>query len=179
MKNVFLMTFLLILLGFKPAYALKLFGVELITATKTSLSQAARNAGARLKKQAGEFEFYDEYFSADILENSDKLFLGFAKSSERFVFAEYEFKGLNNEKMLLKLISKYGEPKKIKQVFISDTIYRWHINGIELSYYKDWQQYKTRVIYSVPDLLAELKIAKKAVDDAIVRGKLNKQVNVY
>ncbi len=179
MKNVFFISMLLMSFSVKPVLAAKLFGVELITATKTTLRQAARRAGARLKVEAGEFEFHDEYFSADILKGSDKLFLGFSKENEKFAFAEYEFKGFNHEKMLRKLVAKYGQPIKIKKVFISDTIYRWNINGIQVSYYKDWRHYKTRVTYIVPNLLAELKVAKMKVDNAILRGELNKQINVY
>ncbi len=159
--------------------AAELFGVKLISATKSTLRQAANMAGARLKRQAGEFDFYDEYYSADILKNSDKLFFGFSKKTEKFAFAEYEFKGLRQDEMLRRLVNKYGPSQKLKQVFISDTIHRWVIDGVEISYYKDWANYKTRVTYIVPELLAELKIAKKRVGAAIARGKLNKQTNVF
>lgn len=159
--------------------AVKLFGVDLATATKTNLSQAAKNAGARLKSEAGELEFYDEYSSANILKGSDKLFFGFSKKTEKFAFAEYEFKGLNHEEMLQKLSSKYGKPKLIKQIFVSDGIYRWQVAGVEISYYKDWQQYKTRVTYIVPELLAQLKIEQIKLKNDALRGELNKQANVY
>jgi len=174
--------FILLLLGlfvFKPVQAVKLFGVDLLSATKKPLNQAAINAGARLKNEAGELEFYDEYFSADILKGSDKLFIGFLKDNEKFAFAEYEFKGLNQKQMLQKLTMKYGQPEVIKQVFISDSIYRWNVGGIEVSYYQDWSAYKTRLTYAVPERLQILKLAKKKVDEAIVRGLLNKQINVY
>jgi len=161
------------------SHSASLFGVDLLTATKTTLRQAAKTAGARLKSEAGEFEFHDEYFSADILKGSNKLFFGFSKENDKFAFAEYEFKGLNEKFMLRKLISKYGQPKKIKKTFISDAVYRWNVGGIEISYYKDWHQYKTRVTYIVPEQLVALKVAKKKVDEAITRGKLNKQTNVY
>lgn len=178
--NAIVITLSLLFAAFATApQAAKLFGVDLATATKTSLSQAAKNAGARLNRQAGELQLYDEYSSVNILEGSDKLFFGFSKETEKFAFAEYEFKGLHHEKMLQKLSSKYGEPEKIKQVFISDGIYRWQVDGIEISYYKDWQQYKTRVTYIVPELLAQLKVAQKKVKEAIVVGELNKQINVF
>ncbi len=177
MKNILIA--IILIFNFQALNAAKLFGVDLASATKTSLRQAAKNAGARLKREAGEFEFYDEYFSADILKGSDKLFFGFSKETEKFAFAEYEFKGLNNEVMLRKLTSKYGKPQKIKQKFISDEIYRWNDGGVEISYYKDWHQYKTRVTYIIPELLAQLKVAQKRVKEAIIRGELNDQTNVY
>lgn len=177
--SYFISLFTIVFFLIPPAYAAELFGLDLLTATKTTLRQAARQGGARLKKEAGEFEFYDEYFSADILKDSDKLFMGFSKETEKFAFAEYEFKGLSNDKMLQKLISKYGPPKKIKKSFISDAISRWNSGGVEISFYQDWYQYKTRVTYIVPEVLAQLKIAKNRVEKAIVRGELNKQSNVY
>jgi len=179
MKSSFFILIMALSLFLPRTYAAKLFGVDLLTETKTTLRQAAKQGGARLKKEAGELEFYDEYFSADILKGSNKLFLGFSKKTEKFAFAEYEFKGLNNDKMLQKLISKYGQPVKIKKIYISDVVYRWNVGGVEISFYQDWHNYKTRVTYIVPKLLAELKVAKNKVDEAIVRGELNKQINVY
>jgi len=167
------------ILASAPINAAKLFGVDLTSATKANLSQAARTAGARLKKEAGEFEFYDEYFSADILKGSEKLFLGFDKKTKKFAFAEYEFKGLDHDDMFRKLRYKYGAPKKIKKIFISDAVSRWVVNGIEISFYQDWYNYKTRVTYILPETLAKLKLARKQVKEAIVRGDLNKQSNVY
>lgn len=160
-------------------HAAKLFGVDLLTATKTTLRQAAKQGGARLKQEADESRFYDEYFSAGLLKGSDKLYFGYSKKTEKFAFAEYEFKGLNNEKMLLKLINKYGQPKKLKQVFISDTVYRWEVAGIEISFYRDWHQSVTRVTYVVPETLAEIKTSTKDLEFAITRGELSKQTNAF
>lgn len=166
-------------LGLNSAHAVKLFGVELVGADQTELRQVVEKAGAKKIKQAGKFEFYDEYDSSKILDGSSRLYLGFDKKNQKFVFAEYEFLGLDYSKMLFMLSKKYGNPKKIKGKFISDLTYLWQQKGMQIKLTKDWLNYKNRVLYVVPEQLQKHRAYKKQIDAAKVRGDIKKQFDAY
>ncbi|MBL7003026.1 MAG: hypothetical protein ISR69_03230 [Gammaproteobacteria bacterium] len=171
---------LLLLIGLPfSVHAAELFGVKLNNADQAELRAAAKNAGANLIKEAGKFTFFDEYNSQGVLDGSDRLYLGFSKQTKEFVFAEYEFHGINRKTMLLKLKMKYGQPKIMKGKYISDKANIWMVDGVEVRYQIDWPNYKTRVSYTKTDLLPKLLAEKKKIDAAILRGKLNKQASAY
>lgn len=176
MKVIFLIVWVQF---FSNAYAVKLFGVDLVSSNATSLRSAVRKAGAKEIKLTGEFTFYDEFESQNLINNSDKLYLGFSKEDESFVFAEYEFKGVRHLKILEKLTYKYGKPNVIPAKFISDATYEWLHEGVNVQFKVDWMVYKTRLSYQIKEKLPLLIKAKIEVDNAVVRSDINEQKDAF
>ena len=176
MKNII---FLFCLLFVLPAHAVKLFGVELVGVSQAQLRSAAERVGAKKIKYATKFEFFDAYDSSSILDGSDKLYLGFDKKDQKFVFAEYEFKGWDYSKMLFMLTKKYGKPQTIKGKYISDMTYLWQAPGMQIQLTKDWANYKYRLLYVIPERLKAHRLYKKQIDEAIVRSDIKKQYDAY
>lgn len=175
------MRWLLIVFLFLPqlSMAVSMFGIELKNAKQNELRRTIRNNGGEVVKEAGRLEFYDEYKSQNLLEGSNRIYLGFLPEDKTFAFAEYEFIGIQQNWMLAKMKKKYGNPITIEGKFISDKIHVWQSEGIEIRFYIDWAAYKTRITYAVPEKLALLKEEKQRIDAAILRGELSKQDHAF
>lgn len=140
-----------------PCVAVELFGVPLAQANKGNLGMAARAAGAKLM-DTGRPEIYEVFESTEVLIESERLYLGFDAQDNGFAFAEYHISSLSHRRMLDKLKRKYGEPNEQKGKFISDQLYRWEVNGISISYQRQFGCRCSALRYTVP---AKLGIVKK------------------
>lgn len=169
-----LLTVCLIMLA-RPAAALELFGVQLESTVRDQLREAAKNAGLVLIREGGEESWFDLYDSSEALAGSRRLYLGFVKKDQRFAFAEYEFPGLQHKRILQNLKRKYGPAEVQGGRFVSDHRYRWILDGIRIELSSDWQNYRTRLIYTNPPNMAALfaeRAAKNRPDGA-------EQVSLY
>ncbi len=144
--------------------AAELFGVPLKSASHDDLSTAAKQAGVSLIREGGETNWFDVFDSQSVLSGSSRLYLGYVKQDRRFAFAEYEFIGLKQSKMLAKLKRKYGKPQVLAGKYISDKRYRWQQGGIEISLTTDWSRYRTRLSYIEPQAMTSLKQEQQAAD---------------
>ncbi|MDH3761914.1 MAG: hypothetical protein OEU50_13105 [Gammaproteobacteria bacterium] len=149
----------LLLISSAPAFALELFGVALESASRDELRAATAQAGLLLVREGGEDNWYDVYDSSSALAGSTRFYLGFVKKNQRFAFAEYEFRGFSHKQLLRQLTLKYGKAEVEGGRFVSDHRYRWQRDGIQIELNSDWQRYRTRLTYLIPqnmsDLLAE------------------------
>ena len=154
----------LLLLGglCQPVAALELFGVTLESTTRDALRQAAGEAGLELLREGGEDNWFDAYDSSAVLDGSTRFYLGFVKRDQRFAFAEYEFRGLNQKQLVRNLTAKYGEAEVHEGRFVSDRSYRWQRDGVRIELSSDWQNYKTRLLYVIPENMAALLAEKSA-----------------
>jgi len=139
-----------------PAFAAELFGIALQSATLDQLRDAAKQAGAVLIREGGERQWFDVYDSQKLLPGSSRIYLGYVKQSRQLAFVEYEFNGLQQPEMLKRLALKYGQAKIEQGKYISDSRYRWSLNGIEIEMVSDWQNYRTRLSYINPPVLQAL-----------------------
>jgi hypothetical protein len=157
-------TLLLFLLGglFQPAAALELFGVNLESTTRDALREAAREAGLLLLRESGEDSWFDAYDSSTVLDGSTRFYLGYVKQDQRFAFAEYEFRGLNQKQLVRNLTTKYGVAEVQRGRYISDRSYRWQRDGIQIELSSDWQNYATRLLYVIPQNMAALLAERSA-----------------
>ena len=173
-QKVLLSVFLLLLAS--PATALELFGVQLESTARDELREAAKNAGLVLIREGGDENWFDLYDSSAVLEGSRRLYLGFVKKDQRFAFAEYEFLGFQHKRILQDLQRKYGPAEILGGRFVSDRRYRWYRDGIQIELGGDWQNYRTRLIYTNPQnmaaLFAERAAKNSPADDA-------EQVSLY
>ncbi len=140
-----------------PSLALKLFGIDLASATRDSLRQAVKQAGAELIEEGGEDRFFDAYRSESLLQDSRRLYLGFVKADGRFAFAEYEFPQLRNPRLLRKLIDRYGPPKRVKGRFLTDSEYLWRKPPLQIRLRQDWPAHALRLSYERSDALQQLR----------------------
>lgn len=140
-----------------PCSAVELFGVPLAQANKGNLGMAARAAGAKLM-DTGRPEIYEVFESTAVLSESERLYLGFDAQDNGFAFAEYHISLMSHRRMLAKLKRKYGEPSEKKGKFISDQLYRWDINGVSISYQRQFGCRCSALRYTLP---AKLDIVKK------------------
>lgn len=152
----YLLIFVL-LAAISPAKAVELFGIKLLDASRDSFRVAVRNSGISVISEAGDDAFYDVYNSSEALQNLSRFYFGFVKKDRKFAFAEYEFRGLQQQRLLQKLNEKYGKGQKTKGKFITDTEWTWQVNAIKISLKPDWNAYKTRLIYQNPDALQRLR----------------------
>ena len=141
----------------QPLQALELFGKDLSATTRDEFRVAVKQSGAKLLSEAGKDAFFDVYEGGALLHNATRLYLGFVKQNNRFAFVEYEFTGLQQPAMLVRLKQKYGEPDKQAATFISDFRYRWQVDGIQIELYQDWSNYKTRLSYTHKPALQQLR----------------------
>ena len=147
-----------VLLIFNTAYAsISLFGLDLQLATRDEMRNAVKKSGARLIKEAGSEGFYDEYGSEKLMQGSTNLYLGYVKQDKRLAFVEYQFDGLHHPQLVEKLTKKYGKPQTVRAKFQSDTRYQWSIDGVQILMYQDWPDYKTRLLYFLPQNLQTLR----------------------
>lgn len=159
-----------LLLALAPqASALELFGVELETTARDELRDAAKNAGLVLIREGGDDNWFDLYDSSAVLEGSVRFYLGFVKQDQRFAFAEYEFVGLQQKRLLENLTRKYGPAEVEGGRFVSDRRYRWRRDGIEIELNSDWHNYRTRLIYTEPRNMAAL-LAERSGRQAATGG---------
>ncbi|MCP4076259.1 MAG: hypothetical protein GY744_08740 [Gammaproteobacteria bacterium] len=159
---------------YTPAFAVELFGVDLNGTTRDELRLAIENAGVKLVQYAGKGTFYDVYKGDTVLHKANQLYLGFVKKDKKFAFAEYEFSGFKHPVLLNKLNKKYGKASPIKGKFISDQSYSWVSKGIQITFYQDWNSYKTRLTYFNPETLKQLRNEQK-----LFSGVLKKQMAIY
>ena len=153
-----------------PASALELFGVQLESTGRDELRAAAKNAGLVLIREGGEENWFDLYDSSTVLEGSRRLYLGFVKKDQSFAFAEYEFIGLRHKRILQDLKRKYGPAEVLSGRFVSDRRYRWILDGIRIELGGDWQNYRTRLIYTNPQNMATL-FAERAARNQQAGGR--------
>jgi hypothetical protein len=147
---------------FQPAAALELFGIALESTNRDELRDAAGKAGLVLLREGGDDNWFDVYDSSAVLDGSIRFYLGFVKQDQRFAFAEYEFRGLNSKQLERNLTLKYGKAEVRGGRYFSDHSYRWQRDGIEIELTSDWQNYKTRLIYLVPENMADLHAERAA-----------------
>jgi hypothetical protein len=144
---------------FNPVYAATmLFGVDLQLATRDEMRTAVRNSGAKLIKEAGSDDFFDEYGSGSLLQGSSRLYLGYVKKDNRLAFVEYQLEGLHHPQMIQKLTIKYGKPETVSGKFFSDNRHQWLSDGVKILMYQDWAAYKTRLLYYLPQNLSDLRL---------------------
>jgi len=161
------LVFLLVLAiaAIRPVAALELFGVNLESTSRDELSDAVTAAGVKLIRAGGEAEGFDVYDSSAVLAGSNRFYLGFAGQDQRFAFAEYEFHGLNPRSMLERLTTRYGAAEIRAGRFVSDRVYRWQQDGIDITLTGDWHNFKTRLSYVHPENLADLQAEQSANPD--------------
>ena len=159
-----------------PAAALELFGVQLESSARDELRNAVRDAGLVLIREGGEENWFDLYDSSDALEGSARFYLGFVKENGSFAFAEYEFIGLRHKRLLRNLTRKYGPAEVLGGRFVSDHRYRWRQDGIRIELSSDWQNYRTRLIYTHPQNMAALLAERSAQDPQTEEAE---QVSLY
>lgn len=140
----------------QPVAALELFGVNLESTSRDELSGAVRAAGVKLIREGRDQQGFDVYDSSKVLAGSKRFYLGFAGEDQRFAFAEYEFHGLNPGPMLERLTVRYGAAEIRAGRFVSDRVFYWQRDGIDISLTGDWQNFKTRLSYVHPQNLAAL-----------------------
>ena len=157
MSDIFKILLLLSLCLPQTAFAVELFGVKLENTSRDELRSAAKEAGLLLVHEADEDEAYDIYDSSGVVGGSMRLYLGFVTADQGFAFAEYDFRG-NDAKPLLKTLTvKYGDPEMLAGPYMSDRIYRWLRDGIEIKLSSDWQNYRIRLSYINYDNLVKLQ----------------------
>lgn len=147
---------LLLLVPLSQALAVDLFGVDLATTERDAMRDAVKTAGLNLISEAGDDAFFDSYESDSVLPSSTRLYLGFVKEDRKFAFAEYEFAGFKHPVLKQKLIGKYGQPSVETGQFLTDQAYVWKLDDVEIALRIDWPNYKTRLVYSIPQQLARL-----------------------
>lgn len=153
---------LLLLLLSPPSRAVQLFGIDLSTAQRDALRQAVKQAGAELITEAGGDGFFDTYRSEKLLTDSRRLYLGFVKADGAFAFAEYEFPGLEQPRMLRKLTRRYGPPQETKGRFLSDRLYRWNQGPVLIELRQDWPAHAVRLSYRVEERVRRLRAERDA-----------------
>ena len=149
-----------------PAAALELFGVNLESTNRDELSGAVKAAGVKLVRAGSGEQVFDVYDSSAVLADSKRFYLGFAGEDQRFAFAEYEFNGLNTRAMLERLTTRYGAAEIRAGRFVSDRVYRWQQDGIDITLTGDWHNFKTRLSYVHPENLAALHAEQSTVTAA-------------
>jgi hypothetical protein len=140
--------------------AVELFGLKLADSSQKELRDAAKKAGVVLIRESDESLWFDSYDSSSVLPGSSRLYLGFVRQDQRFAFAEYEFVGLKHNRILARLSQKYGSGQRSRGRFLSDQEYRWQQDGIQITFKTDWQNYRTRLSYTSPTALKQLKKEK-------------------
>jgi len=164
----------LLLFALQPvAFAAELFGVALVGADKASLGLAARAAGATLV-DTDQPEVYEIFDSSAVLAESNRLYLGFDAQDSSFAFAEYQILQMKHKRMLSKLKRKYGEPQVTPGKFISDQLYRWQSNGVEISYQRQWGCHCSELRYVVPAKLTliqqqHLQVQKQRMEEGLAK----------
>lgn len=160
-----------------PAAALELFGVALESTSRDELRDATRDAGLVLLREGGEDNWFDVYDSSTVLGGSTRFYLGFVKKDQRFAFAEYEFRGLNRKQLLHSLKLKYGKAEVRGGRYVSDRSYHWQRDGIRIELSSDWQNYKTRLIYLIPQNMSDLLAERSAFNSQ--QQAQTEQVSLY
>lgn len=143
------------------AVAAELFGIQLKSSTLDQLRVAVKEAGASVILESNDTQPYDIFDSTGILPGSSRLYIGHAGQNRQTAFVEYEFPGLKQASMLELLSAKYGSPAVRKAKFVSDNRYSWEVNGIAITLWCDWQNYRTLLSYVVPEVLSQLNNVSK------------------
>ncbi|MCP4388073.1 MAG: hypothetical protein GY802_07245 [Gammaproteobacteria bacterium] len=176
-KGLRLLFVLLLLVVSVPTPALELFGVVLETSSRDELRAATRDAGLVLLREGGEDNWFDVYDSSTVLGGSTRFYLGFVKQDLRFAFAEYEFRGLNRKQLLHHLKRKYGKAEVRGGRYVSDRSYHWQRDGIRIELSSDWQNYKTRLTYLIPQNMSDL-LAERSAYNSQQQAEIE-QVSLY
>ncbi len=161
-----------------PSAAVELFGVPLVSADKARLGLAARAAGATLSTTAKP-EVFEVFDSREILAESRTLYLGFDAQDASFAFAEYHINPLAHRRMLEKLRQKYGEPRIESGKFISDQLHSWTVDGIEITYQRQWGCRCSTLLYSSPQKLTTLQTQHRAIQQQRQDEGTRAQINNY
>lgn len=142
----------------QAANAAELFGLQIRSATLDQFRAAVKQAGANIIQQADRNRPYDIFDSKDLLPGSTRLYIGHAASDRQAAaFVEYEFIGLQRKAVLQMLSRKYGDPSVRNASYLSDRSYHWEVNGIRVTLWSDWQSYRTRLSYVVPEAMPALQ----------------------
>lgn len=161
-----------------PVWSVELFGVALTQANKGNLGMAARAAGAKLL-DTDRPELYEVFDSTEVLSESTFLYLGFDAQDNAFAFAEYHIHPLSHRRMLSKLKRKYGAPAEKKGKFISDQLYRWQQDGVEISYQRQFGCRCSALRYSVPSKLEMVRQQHRQVQKQRLEEDLDAQQAAY
>ena len=157
MRNGFKLSLTILLITLSgPTSALELFGIALETAKRDELRAAVKAAGLVPVREGGDDHWFDVYDSSAVLEGSTRFYLGFVKLNQGFAFAEYEFIGLDRKRLVRDLTLKYGAAEIRRGRFVSDQSHRWQRDGIRIELGSDWHNYKTRLIYILPQNMSKL-----------------------
>jgi hypothetical protein len=180
MKSSFIQAILLVclLISWSKAPAISLFGIDLAEATTDNLREAAKLAGVVLIREGGQDNWFDSYDSSAVFPGSTFLYLGFIKQDKRLAFAEYEFAGRPQPRTLQLLNLKYGQPKIKSGKFLSDHEYQWNVDTVEIKFYFDWDQYKTRLSYINPGAIEKVRNEQRKYFESGLNGK-GQQLNNY
>ncbi|MCP4430902.1 MAG: hypothetical protein GY806_07990 [Gammaproteobacteria bacterium] len=149
--------FLIMLIVIQGVSAAELFGLQLKTSTLDQLRTAVKNAGATIIFESDEHRPYDVFDSKKILPGSSRLYIGHVGENRQTAFVEYEFPGLRQAGILEMLSSKYGNPAVRKGKFLSDKHYFWELNGVRITLWKDWENYRTLLSYALPEVMSDLQ----------------------
>ena len=141
----------------QAATAAELFGLQIRSATLDQFRAAAKQAGANIIKESDKNRPYDIFDSKEILPGSSRLYIGHAGDDRQTAFLEYEFLGLRQIAVLQMLSRKYGDPSVRNARYLSDKSYHWEVNGIQVTLWSDWQSYRTRLSYVVPEVMPALQ----------------------
>ncbi len=153
MRAIFL-TFLL--LTSLPASAVELFGVPLANADKGNLGFAVKRAGATLQETERN-QVYEVFDSSNILDASFRLYLGFDVQTGQFGFAEYHLHRMAHQRMLNRLTEKYGPPRETPGEFLTDQLFEWQVDGIDIRLHKTRGCNCSRLLYTEPATFETVK----------------------
>lgn len=165
-------------IGAPSTEALTLFGVDIANANRAQMRQMVKRSGAKLRREGGT-RLFDEYDSERLLEGSHTLYLGFDRQTTEFAFLEYELLPYFSRKILAKLRRKYGEPQREPGTFLSDTAWRWQVDGIQISLYRDFRCFCSRLEYAHPARLQALRQFQAERDQALIERELDAQSNAF
>lgn len=164
---------------FPAVHAFQLWGVDVTNSGRDQVRQAVKNVGVILISEAGQDQFFDSYDSSSVLEGSSRLYLGFVKENRHFAFAEYEFPGVQQAAMLQRLVEKYGPFQRKPGKFLSDSVLNWELSGVRITLQMDWENYRTQLIYAVPQALDQLRAEIQVHRSKQVQQKENEQLKFY
>ena len=161
LKKIPLMLALIVIAQLSAAS--ELFGLQIKSATPDQFRTAVKQAGASIIQRSDESRPYDIFDSKELLPGSSRLYIGHAGDNQQTAFVEYEFVGLQQKTVLQMLSRKYGSPVVRNAKYISDKTYYWEVNGIQVTLWSDWESFRTRSSYVVPESMARLQEIEKGL----------------
>lgn len=170
---------------------LSLLGIELATAQRAQLEQAALDAGAVRAGQDGPVSRFDAtkmglpgIQSLTVLFRQDKLVMAQYSSAPATSADRGAYMKLEHSEALRKLLAeRYGAPQEVSRLglgtgrpfagqFIDDGKYAWKFDGgMKLEYEQPWGTSKpVTVSYFSPDLVAKVRAEAERADAAAVKS---------